>query len=139
MKAVMNYYDQIVIFQRYRGLEATKKIDHAFSFAGHVIFLVNKVTHHADALTWGSKKIKRVVNSSLGAKTIAVTKVIGNLHFIKESLKQMYGVKAGDIPCVTLIDSKDLFEAVHNIKTSQDKRLVGDIIQTKQLTTLSQS
>ena len=139
MKAVMNYYDQIVIFQRYRGLEATKKIDHAFSFAGHVIFLVNKVTHHAVALTLGSKKIERVVNSSLGAKTIAVTKVIGNLHFIKESLKQMYGVKAGDIPCVTLIDSKDLFEAVHNIKTSQDKRLVGDIIQTKQLTTLSQS
>ena len=139
MKAVMNYYDQIVIFQRYRGLEATKKIDHAFSFAGHVIFLVNKVTHHGVALTWGSKKIERVVNSSLGAKTIAVTKVIGNLHFIKESLKQMYGVKAGDIPCVTLIDSKDLFEAVHNIKTSQDKRLVGDIIQTKQLTTLSQS
>ena len=139
MKAVMNYYDQIVIFQRYRGLEATKKIDHAFSFAGHVIFLVYKVTHHAVALTLGSKKIERVVNSSLGAKTIAVTKVIGNLHFIKESLKQMYGVKAGDIPCVTLIDSKDLFEAVHNIKTSQDKRLVGDIIQTKQLTTLSQS
>ena len=104
-----------------------------------MIFLVNKVTHHAVALTWGSKKIERVVNSSLGAKTIAVTKVIGNLHFIKESLKQMYGVKAGDIPCVTLIDSKDLFEAVHNIKTSQDKRLVGDIIQTKQLTTLSQS
>ena len=126
-------------FRDFRGLEATKKIDHAFSVADQVIFLVNKVTHHTVALTWGSKKIERVANSSLGSENIAVTKVIGNLHFIKESLKQMYGVKAGDIPCVTLIDSKDLFEAVHNIKTSQDKRLVGDIIQTKQLTTLSQS
>ena len=44
----------------------------------------------------------------------------------------MYGTKAGDIPCITLIDSKDLHEAVHNIKTTQDKRLIGDIIQIKQ-------
>ena len=70
---------------------ATKKIDHAFSVAGHVIFLVNRTTNHAVTLTWGSKKIERVVNSSLGAETIAVTKVIGILYFIKESLKQMYG------------------------------------------------
>ena len=111
---------------------ATKKVDNAFSVAGHVIFLVNAVTNNAVPLTWGSKKIERVVNSSLGAETIAVTKVIGNLYFIKESLKQMYGTKAGDIPCITLIDSKDLHEAVHNIKTTQDKRLIGDIIQIKQ-------
>ena len=42
-------------------------------------------------------------------------------------MKQMCGTKAGDIPCITLIDSKDLHEAVHNIKTTQDKRLIGDI------------
>ena len=111
---------------------ATKKIDNAFSVAGHVIFLVNSVTNNSVPITWGSKKIERVVNSSLGAETIAVTKIIGNLYFIKESLKQMYGTKAGDIPCITLIDSKDLHEAVHNIKTTQDKRLIGDIIQIKQ-------
>ena len=111
---------------------ATKKIDNAFSVAGHAVFLVNTVTNNAVPLSWGSKKIERVVNSSLGAETIAVTKVIGILYFIKESMKQMYGVKAGDIPCITLIDSKDLHEAVHNIKTTQDKRLIGDIIQIKQ-------
>ena len=111
---------------------ATKKIDNAFSVAGHVIFLVNAKTNNAVPLTWGSKKIERVVNGSLGAETIAATKVIGNLYFIKETLKQMYGTKAGDIPCIALIDSKDLHEAVHNIKTTQDKRLIGDIIQIKQ-------
>ena len=44
----------------------------------------------------------------------------------------MYGAKAGHIPCITLIDSKYLHEAVHNIKTTQDKRLMGHIIQIKQ-------
>ena len=63
---------------------ATKKIDNAFSVAGHVIFLVNKATQNAVSLTWRSKKIERVVNSSLGAETIAVTKVIGSLYSRKE-------------------------------------------------------
>ena len=57
---------------------ATKKIDNAFSVAGHIVFLVNKATNQATTLTWSSKKIERVVNSSLGAETIAMTKLIGN-------------------------------------------------------------
>ena len=61
------------------------------------------------------------MNSSLGAEAIAATKLIGTLYFIKEILKQMYGVKAGNIPCLTLTDSKDLFEAVHNIKSPEEK------------------
>ena len=55
------------------------------------------------------------MNSSLGAETLGVTKLIGILYFIKEIYKQMYGTKTGDIPCVTFVDSKDLYEAVHNI------------------------
>ena len=58
--------------------------------------------------------------------------MIGTLYFIKEIYKQMYGTKMGDIPCVTFVDSKDLYEAVHNIKNVQDKRLLGDILQIKQ-------
>ena len=100
---------------------ATKKIDNAFSVAGHIVFLFNKKTNFATPLTWSSKKIERVVNSSLGAEAIAATKLIGTLYFIKEILKQMYGVKAGNIPCLTLTDSKDLFEAVHNIKSPEEK------------------
>ena len=111
---------------------ATKKIDHAFSVAGHVIFLVNKRTHAASPITWSSKKIERVVSSSLAAETLGVVKLIGVLYFIKEILKQMYGREQGNIPCLTLIDSKDLHEAVHNVKNSNDKRLLGDILQIKQ-------
>ena len=133
MKAVMNYYDQIVIFQRYGGLEATKKIDHAFSVADQVIFLVNKVTHHTVALTWGSKKIERVANSSLGSENIAVTKVIGNLHFIKESSKQMYGVKVIPRTCSRQSTTSRLLRKRDSLVTSFRSN------KPSPLTTLSQS
>ena len=111
---------------------ATKKIDNAFSVAGHVIFLVNKKTNAAIPITWSSKKIERVVNSSLAAETLAVVKTIGVIYFIKEIMKQMYGKVDGDIACVAITDSKDLYEAVHNVKNTNDKRLLGDILQIKQ-------
>ena len=47
-------------------------------------------------------------------------------------MKQMYGRERGNIPCLSLVDSKDLHEAVHNVKNSNDKRLLGDILQIKQ-------
>ena len=108
---------------------ATKKIDNAFSVAGHIVFLLNKKTNNLVPLTWSRNKIERVVNSSLGAEAIAGTKLIRTLYFIKEILKQMYGTKIGDIPCLMLTDSKDLYEAVHNIKSPDEKRLIGDILQ----------
>ena len=111
---------------------ATMKIDNPFSVAGHIVFLLNKKTNNVVPLTWSSKKIERVVNSSLGAEVIAGTKLIGTLYFIKEILKQMYGTKIGDIPCLLLTDSKDLYEAIHNIKSPEEKRLIGDIFQLKQ-------
>ena len=53
---------------------AIKKKDDVFSFVGHVVFIANKVTSHADLITLSSKKIERVVNSSLDAETFGVTK-----------------------------------------------------------------
>ena len=111
---------------------ATKKIEASFSVAGYAIFLVNKKTNAASPIIWSSKKIERVVNSSLAAETLAVVKLIGELYFIKEILKQMYGNQGERIPCLAITDSKDLHEAVHNVKNTKDKRLVGDILQIKQ-------
>ena len=111
---------------------ATKKIDEAFSVSGYVLFLVNRKTYAATPITWSSKKIERVVSSSLAAETLALVKVIGIIYFTKEILKQMYGKGQGNVPCLTMVDSKDLFEAVHNVKNTNDKRLIGDILLIKQ-------
>ena len=61
---------------------AMKKINNAFSVAGHVTFFVNKKTNAATLITWSSKKIEKVVNSSLAAKTLAVVKTFGVISFI---------------------------------------------------------
>ena len=79
------------------------------------MFIANKVTSHADLITLSSKKIERIVNSSLDAETFGVTKLIGTLYLIKEIYKQMYGTKMGDVLCVTFVDSKDLYKAVHKM------------------------
>ena len=51
----------------------------------------------------------------------------------------MYRAKDGDIPCLMLTDSKDLYEAVHNIKSPEEKRLIGDILQIKQAVVLEKN
>ena len=111
---------------------STKKIDGLFHVAGHIVFLVNQKTHRSIPLTWASKKISRVVHSSLMAETIAATMLIGTIFFIKESLKQVYGKVSGDLKTLVLVDNKDLHEAVHSIKTPGEKRCTPEIFQLKQ-------
>ena len=47
----------------------------------------NKVTNHAAPITWSSKKIERVGNSSLDAQTFGVTKLISHPVLHQEDLQ----------------------------------------------------
>ena len=111
---------------------STKKINAAFSVAGSVIFLVNSRTGRSLPLSWSSKKIERVVNSSFGAETLAVIKLIGQLFHIQQTLKQMYGKKQGDIKTLVLTDARDLYEAVLSVKSPPEKLHTPDVLQIKQ-------
>ena len=73
------------------------------------------------------KKIERVVASYVGAEVISI------MYFIKEIFKQMYGNVAGVIPCLVLTDLKDLYGSVNNIKNAQNKWLISDLHQLKQV------
>ena len=44
----------------------------------------------------------------------------------------MFGSKGGTIDAIAITDSKNLYEAVHSIKTVEDKRLVGTIAEIKE-------
>ena len=113
--------------------DASKKAaNEVFSVGGYVIMLVNKVTSRASVLTWSSKKINRVCSSSLAAETLSLQKLAGNMFFVRQILKQMFGSKADDIPGLAITDNQDLFSCVHNLKPCEDKRLLADIISIKQ-------
>ena len=44
----------------------------------------------------------------------------------------MHGAEFGNIPRLTLTDSKGLSKAIHNIKSPGEKRIIGDILKIKQ-------
>ena len=77
----------------------------------------NKVTNHAAPITWSSRKIERVGNSSLDAETFGVTKSPCTLsrRSTNRCTEQRW-----EILFVSVVDSKDLYMAVNNINHIQD-------------------
>ena len=103
-----------------------------FAVAGYIIFLMNRVNNNAIPLHWTSKKIRRVVNSSLAAETLAMTELARHIHFIRDILRQMFGEREKNIPCLVLTDSHDLWVNIHQIKASTDLRLQADIYELRE-------
>ena len=94
--------------------------------------LVNRVTNRAAVLLWSSKKIDRVCTSSFAAETLSLQKLTGNMFYVRQLLKQIFGEEAERIPGLALTDNQDLYSCVHNIKPCEDKRLMADILNIKQ-------
>ena len=111
---------------------STKKYNNIFAVGGYVVMLVNKITGAAVTLLWSSKKIDRVVNSSLAAETLALQKMTGKIFLIRKLLEGLLGEKAKRIPCIALIDSQNLWSCIHNLKACNDDRLQADIISIRQ-------
>ena len=103
-----------------------------FAIAGHLILIVKKKTNAAAVVHWSSKKIERVVASSLAADTLAMQKLASNLFYVRRLQQEMIGSKIESLPCLVLIDNQDLFSSNHHIKACEDKRLLADIINIKQ-------
>ena len=76
-------------------------------------------------LAWQSRKLKRVVKSTLTAETLALQEVIEAAIMIKAMFLEILNVDAHNqilpIKCVT--DSKSLHDAVYSTKTLAEKQL----------------
>ena len=113
-------------------MQVIKLAKTCFLLVGHVILLVNKVTNAAAIIHWSSKKLIRVVSSSLAAETISMQNLSSNMFFVKSLLKELLGAEAENIQGLVLNDNQDLFSCVHNIKACDDKRLLADVIGIRQ-------
>ena len=91
------------------------------SQGGFIVFLVDK-NGNSNPLIWASRRIKRVVKSTLAAETLSLVEAAENAFllakFIEEVLPHTYRLK---ITCLT--DSKGLYDAVNTTNTINDKRL----------------
>ena len=115
-KLVMDENLKIVLYtdSAYKNL-----CDDIGSCFGYVIFLLD-INSHCSPITWCSKKIQRVVNSTLAAETMALMNGIKDALYVKAVLLEMIGdVSLLEIECY--VDNKGLVDAVHSTHLVEDK------------------
>ena len=106
--------------------------DGVSSAGGFVIFLVDGQSN-ACPLYWESRKIRRVVKSTLAAETLAAADAIDSAYYIGHILSQILSDGKSKIPIELFVDNKSLFDNVYSVKSVSEKRLRIDIASIKEL------
>ena len=100
------------------------------SAGGYIIYLANNQGKSCP-LSWGSKKIRRVVHSTLAAETLALVQAVDVSYYLAHILSVINLGKKVEINC--FIDNKSLWENVHSTKCVSEKRLRIDLACLKQM------
>ena len=107
--------------------------DGSSSAGGFVVFLVGE-NKRCCPLYWESKKIKRVVKSTLAAETLAATDAVDMAFYLGKILSQvLYNVDKNAIPIELYVDNHSLYDNVYSTKNVSEKRLRIDIAILKQM------
>ena len=106
--------------------------DKTTSVGGHVIMLCNERTQQVCVLNWRSKKIRRVVNSSLAGEALATADTIGELVYQKAILVFIFGENMKDLPVIAATDSQNLHTAVQGTSLIEDAWTIPDIACIKE-------
>ena len=97
----------------------------AGSQGAYITFLIDKNGVYSP-VTWQSRKIRRVVKSTLAAECLAAVEATDMTVYIASLLKDIFKCNV-DIPTYVFCDSKNLVNSVHSTTNLEDKRLVIDI------------
>ena len=100
------------------------------SQGGYIVFLTDPETNMCHPLSWSSKRIRRVMKSTLAAETLALKDGLDDAFYIMELYQFILGKKIG-ITAIT--DSLSLYNAVYSSKVVEEKRLRNDISSIKEL------
>ncbi len=97
---------------------------------GHVILLSGR-DGQISPVCWNSKKIRRVVRSTLAGETLAMADGIDTGIF----LSTLYGElnRTTDLPLVCITDCRSLHDAIYSTKAVTEKRLRMEIAGIKEL------
>ena len=90
------------------------------SQGGFVIFLADKDGHRCP-IVWKSRKVRRVVKSTLAAETLALLDVAENAFYIRKILEDI-GIDR-TVPIRCFVDNKSLVDALKSMKMVEDKYL----------------
>ena len=104
------------------------------SQGGYLILLVGD-SGKFSPIWWNSKKIRRVVRSTLAAETISMSEAVDMSVFLATLFAELTigRPQSNIIPIVCVTDCKSLFDAVHSSKYVTEKRLRIDISGLREL------
>lgn len=99
---------------------------------GYVIALAD-AQNNANIIHWQSIKCRRVTRSVLASELYALSLGFDVAATIKSTLNQIFSNTAqGKIPLTMCINSKSLYEYLVKLGTTQEKRLIIDILCLRQ-------
>ena len=97
------------------------------SQGAHIIFLVDNSGRYC-VLNWQSRRIRRVVNSTIAAECLAALDAAETSVLICATLKEYIDPTSElHVPISVMCDNKSLVEAIHSSTMVENKRLQIDI------------
>ena len=103
------------------------------SQGGHIVFLRDNRGTCAPVV-WSSKKIKRVVRSTLGAETLSAVDAMDSAYLISNILKEILVQKEErEIEVFLYTDNKSLYDSMNTSNLMIDKRLRVDISSLREM------
>ena len=100
------------------------------SGSGRIIFLVDR-NNRCSPLTWNSNKLKKIVDSTLGAESMSLSSSIKEAIYIKSILQELLGEKF-PLPIFCIVDSRGTRDAIYSTKLVDDRITRLYIAQIKQ-------
>ena len=91
------------------------------SEGGFIVFLVDNVGN-SNPIIWASKRIKRVVKSTLAAETLSLVEAAENAFLLAKFIEEILP-QADKLHITCFTDSKGLCDAVNTTNIISDKRL----------------
>lgn len=100
---------------------------------GYLIFLVG-LNQHFSPICWSSRKVRRVVRSTIAGETLAMVDAIDTAIYLANLFTEIQYGKADPklVPIVCITDCRSLYEAVHSTKTVTEKRLRLELSSIKE-------
>ena len=90
------------------------------SQGAHIVFLISR-DGNCCPLAWQSKKIKRLVKSSLSGESWAMIEAVETAELLQKMVMEITNVKS--IPIICMTDCNSLYNELHTSNTIEDKGL----------------
>ena len=126
LKSIRDIYLQVYTDASYGNLKDSG------SQGGHIIFLTDG--KRSCPISWSSRKVRRLVKSTLAAETLALVDGCESAYMIGKLIAEtIYGNQDLNLPIVCVTDNHSLYEAAHSTHVLEDKRLTIEMGIVRQM------